>query len=423
VSSHPRAADGQASLEWLAIVALVATLLALGAAAAQAGFVGRQVTREMARALCRVGAGHCETDREPCVVAAARERTGMSISLAVVRFGGHQVGLFEQRSDGTVAVTVGDEIEGGVTAGVGARVGALGLSLGGTLGASVAAQLDHGRTWIVDSMAAAHDVVARYRAGRLDQHAGGTHRPAAPSADITYDGVQVLPSARVEADAKAVITLAQAGGGLSFDRRARQSLDRRTGHRTIYVQSHWSADGAAKVTGVLDTSGTAAPGGGERYAVELDAAGRPLDLQVIAAGEYAASADLPGIASEAEGLLEAPTAGTRLYEVTAHLDLTDPVNLAASRDVLRAIARGVASAPEATGALRRRIEQFGTVEARVLDQAGTSRDVGGELALGARVGFDYTHATAATRLLSAASRGLDGRWLPRRDCEAAATSA
>ncbi|MDX6715800.1 MAG: hypothetical protein QOH30_2358, partial [Baekduia sp.] len=50
---------GQASLEWLAVVALVATVLGLGAALAQAGYVGRRVTREMARAVCLVGAGDC----------------------------------------------------------------------------------------------------------------------------------------------------------------------------------------------------------------------------------------------------------------------------------------------------------------------------------------------------------------------------
>ena len=68
--SDPRAhrQRGQASVEWLAVVALVAVMLGLGAALAQAGYVGRRVTREMARAICLVGSGDCRRDQEPCVV-------------------------------------------------------------------------------------------------------------------------------------------------------------------------------------------------------------------------------------------------------------------------------------------------------------------------------------------------------------------
>jgi hypothetical protein len=410
-----RAADGQASVEWLAVVALVVALLAVGAAAARADFLGRRVTRELARALCRVGHGDCERDREPCVVSSAGRRTGMVVSLGFVRFGGRQVGLVEQRSDGSVAVTIGDETEGGLTAGVGGGLSVLGLKLGGTLGASVAAQLEHGRTWIVPSAAAAQDLIARQRDARLAHRPDGSPPATLPAPDIRYDGVQVTSTGGASADAGAVITLGHAGGALTFDRRARQSVDARTGHRTIYTEATWTGDVGAAVKGVLDVSRTLASSGGERYAVEFDAAGRPLDLQIVAAGTYGSSADLPGVVSDAEGLLEAPADGTRLYEVTAHLDLTDPVNLAAARDLLGDIAHRKAGAA-ASERLRRRIAQVGSIEARALAQTTSDHDVSGELAAVAKLGLEYRHDASATHLLTAISRGLDGQWLPREDC-------
>ena len=72
-----RATDGQASLEWLAVTALVAVLVGVGAALAKADQVGVRVTRELARALCLVRHGDCTRDRDPCVVSASDRREGM----------------------------------------------------------------------------------------------------------------------------------------------------------------------------------------------------------------------------------------------------------------------------------------------------------------------------------------------------------
>src|SRR3954449_13110518 len=102
MSPLTRASAGQASVEWLGLVALVATLFGLGAALAQAGFVGRHVTREMSRALCRVGHGDCERDGEPCVTRTEGGGGSIVLNLVVVRLGGGSEALLEQRSDGTV---------------------------------------------------------------------------------------------------------------------------------------------------------------------------------------------------------------------------------------------------------------------------------------------------------------------------------
>jgi hypothetical protein len=108
--------------------------------------------------------------------------------------------------------------------------------------------------------------------------------------------------------------------------------------------------------------------------------------------------------------------------VTAHLDLTDPANLAAARKLMHAITvrtPHVEGTPEPSQELRRRIDEQGDIEARVLDTVvdGIS-DHETEVASGEKLGYSLHAETVHTRLLAAASRGLDGNWITRDDCVA-----
>ncbi|MCW3001683.1 MAG: hypothetical protein JWQ20_981 [Conexibacter sp.] len=409
--SHPRATDeeeGQASLEWVAVVALVATLLGLGAALAQAGYVGRRVSREMARAICIVGAGDCRRDREPCVVGSRADGQSLAVDLGIVHLGEDGIALVEHRSDGTVAVTVhkGGALGLRAAAGLGGEVhlGGMDVEIGGEVEASLIAHLGRGRSWIVGSEA---------EAVHLLDHLGD-----APEPDVVYRDGAWLSSLGMSAAADApLIQLDAAHGGLTFDRRAGARTDRRTGHHTVYVQASWA--GEASVPGVLDVG---AGGTGETYAIELDAGGRPLDLQVIAAGRLAGSRDLPGVVQPVAGLLSGDPVGDRIYEVTAHLDLTDARNLAAARELLDAVARRHATA-RPSQELRRRIDERGTVEARVLAQQATADEHGASFTLGGVQVGGTAHVDRRTQqLVAATSRGLDGQWLPRTDCVARAVA-
>jgi hypothetical protein len=400
---------GQASLEWLAVVALVATLLGLGAALAQASFIGRRVTREMARAICLVGDGDCRRDQEPCVVGSDSDRRSWSASVAIVKVGSDRLALIEQRSDGTYAVTIEKARKGGLSSTIGKRVevhlGGVDISVGGDVTAALLARLGGGRTWIVGSAAEARALVAQGGGGR------------AP--DVVYDDGTWLGSAgaTLGLDGSAAGSLTVADAGVTFDQRWGTSTDRRTGHHTIYFDASWAAEGKA-LGGVL---GVARAGDAELYAVETDGAGRPLDLRVTAVGTYAGSRDLPSAVQPVAGLLAAaaPAAGTRRFEVTAHLDLTDPRNLAAARGLLAAMGRKEGRAAPAQE-LRRRIDQQGTIEARVLDEEVVAE---GDHALSlsegaATAGFETQGERRVRRLLAATSRGLDGQWLTRTDCVA-----
>jgi hypothetical protein len=397
---------GQASLEWVAVVALVATLLGgLGAGLAQAEFVGRRVTRAMARAICLVGAGDCRRDQEPCVVAARSGSGSLALSLAIVRLGEDRLGLVERRSDRTFAVTVQDGMTAGVAAAAGlsagVEAGGAGISVGGEVTASLLAHRGRGRTWLVGSAAEAARVLAAGGAGREPDVVSGSGAWAT--------SLGATAGASLEGTGAGVDL---AAAGLASDRAAGWSADRRTGHRTAYVQASWSGTATVGGAGVLGVGG-----GGELYAVEFDATGRPVDLRVVASGAYGGSRDLPAVTQPVAGLLAGAGAG-RAYEVTGHLDLTDPDSLAAARGLLAAIT-GRRAGTEAAATLRRRLDTRGTVEARVLATRTDGRGAGLHLTVaGLSVGARARVEVRTRRLLAATSRGLDGQWITRTDCVA-----
>jgi hypothetical protein len=240
-------------------------------------------------------------------------------------------------------------------------------------------------------------------------------RGSARPPDITYNNIATEATLGAFAGAHLGdddVTLA--AGDLRFDRSAGVSVDHVTGRRTIYVgaSSHASLDALG---GVL---GTSRDGGGETYAVELDAAGRPLDLRVTTTGRYTGSADLPAVVASVAGLFPPGTPDGRAFSVDAHLDLTDRDNLAAARDLLAAMRPHVGAPAAASRALRDRITAHGTIEARVLEQGRTASSHEISLPAGPSVSVDWSDDDVTTRLLAATSRGLDGQWITRTDCVA-----
>jgi hypothetical protein len=360
------------------------------------------VTREVARAICLVGDGDCRRDQEPCVNRSDGDRSTWSGAIALFRAGRDRLALVERRSDGTYVVTVARGLKAGVEASAGSRLSAhfagVDITAGGAITASLLARLEDGRTWVVGSAEEAAGVVER----------GGAARPP----DVTSEDRAWLSSVGATLGADALLHLDVAEASLTFDQHWGTSADHRTGWRTVYVEAGTSATASA-LGGVL---GISSGDGREVYAVELSATGRPLALRVTATGTFAGSRDLPPVVQPVAGLLATATTGDRRYEVTASLDLTEPRALTAASDLLTAIARKQGRATP-SAALRRLLDERGTVEARVLTSQASADATGLEAAVaGAALGLHHASEQRTQQLLAATSRGLDGQWITRTDC-------
>ena len=397
---RPPRDHGQASLEWLAIVALVCSLLALGAGLAQADAVGRRVTRQMARALCLVRDGDCRRDQEPCVLDSDALKRRTEVGVLVVRLKHNRYVLIEHRSDGTYAVTIDDGTALGLAAQIGleghVRAPGVDVSAGGEISASYLARLPNARTWFVRSDDEARAVI----------ETGGALRPP----DRTSDGFESLAEIGASVGADALRHLDVGSVELSFDTRVGTVTDHRTGRRRIYVTADDTTSAEALVLGSTETRDAR-----EVYSVETSPTGRPLALTVTSTGALGASRDLPAVVQPVVGRLT--STGADRYEVTAALDLTEPAALAAAADLLDAIAHRRARA-QPSAALRRLIETSGTVEARILSASDEElSNAGGKATVGlASLQLDHLEERHDEILLAAASRGLDGKWISREDC-------
>jgi hypothetical protein len=407
---------GQAGVDYVGVLLLVTVVLGAVALVADASGVPQAVDHQLLRALCIVRGGECEQDRAPCPVATDRRKDAMSARILVFRIGEDKTVVREERSDGTIAITVAYGQEAGLQAGegmhVGLSLGRAGLSLGGELTASAVASRERGYTWLLHGARAADALVARLRLSRreLDRRIAAGRMPA--------------PALRYGQSGLAVNGKLSRGGavggslGLSSQDVAGTRTDARTGRTTFYVQR--SADGSLSLTH-SGTGTTAARGDRERYAVTYDASGRPVDLMVMTTGNFRISLDLPNRLQPAAGLLSIPTSHGRTYVEETHLDLTDPESLRLAGAFLRQVRH---PAPAALGdavavavALRRRLDDVGVVHARTYD--ADERRYGADVSVGidgVQLGGAVSRTREDTHLVAATTRGLDGVWRVRGDC-------
>jgi hypothetical protein len=411
---------GQAGVDYVGVLLLVTVVLGAVAIVADGSALPGAVDRQLLRALCVVRGGDCEQDRAPCPVRSDRRDDTVSARILVFHVGGDKTLIREERSDGTVAVTVAYGEQAGLALTGGARLevafGRGGLGFGGELTAAAVALREHGYTWVLRDGRAADALIGRLGVGarRLDAMIARGRVPP-PSQRYKHGGF----GTRGQASAG---TAATASLGLSSQDVSGVRVDASTGRRTLYVQrtvegSLSLSNGAAGVTGGQMVR--------ERYAVTYDAAGRPVDLMLIATGIYRGSFDLPTRLQPIVGLLSAPTGHVRTYVEETHLDLTDPESLRAARAFLeqlrhpKAVHSGAAVAIAA--ALRRRLDAVGVVHARTYDADERRYGIEGAVGIeGVQLGASLSRTMLDAHLVAAATRGLDGVWRARRDCLARA---
>ena len=415
-----RRTDGQASLEYTALLALVAIVVAVGGGLGMAPSIVNAVGRQMRTALCRVGAGRCEAlERQACTVRSRSTDGAVTAKLAFLRVGRGYGLLRSERSDGTVELTLLEHLDVGAEAGLGAEghleVGGVHLGGGGLLQAEAVARLGGGRSWSVPDGRAADRLQRRLvevLAGRVGSSLPVVGPVAGILQHVTGRGAgRSLPEPDERTTtARATLELGAQGAGTSLSGEASLTLAvqrRRDGSSTRLLSVDGTLAGEL-MDGVAGRQGRRAVS----IAVVHDPGGRPVELTVTTTRSLSASAGLGKLPPELQGQ------GTRgeEAEVAATLDLTSPAERAAADTVLAALARrDPRAAAAAVGGLGRLLEDA-RVEIRRTRTDEAALGGGGEVAAGAKVGVDVRVTRGASRLRDAWSRPEGGVWERRVDC-------
>jgi hypothetical protein len=414
---------GQASIEYVVVVALVVAVSVVGATFAAPG-LANEVGRGFRRALCVVGGGDClATERRPCVTATEERDQTLTVHAAFVRIGRHAGILRQDLSDGTVLVTEIEDGSAGGQIGFGARgrleVAGVDLEGGGELHAAALARLGHSRTFHVRDRHAAGRLIDRLVHGSPNTLLLDLPRRLVNRALGRGDG---LPRAdritfTAGADAEAVAQLPGLANGAELNAALRASLggrlDRRTGRRTLFFDVGGEAAGTLRTAVAQGRLGGAGRLG---LAVTYDRGGRPLLL-------------IASVAGDAEGRLGAPHGlpararigggGARRVELDARLDLTVSDNADSLRRLLAALAPfdpRPAAAAAAARDIASRLARDGDLDARAYTTSSSTQAVGADAALGARLGGEIELMHGSSRLRSAWNRPAGGVWERRVDC-------
>src|SRR4051794_2403923 len=397
---------GQASVEYLGVVALVCAVLA-GAALTLPALarrdVGSAIAGSMRGALCVLGRGDCDIDARPCVVASDAVQDEASVDLLLVRLAGRAVALREDRSDGTVAVTYMRDGGGGLDLAVGGggrlRLGKRTLRMGAQAEATLLATIGSATTWILPGAGAAD----RLMDALVVHSAGGLARRIAHGGAADTSG---FPAPAWTSSRRGLAVSLGAGSGpaslsLGGDELYGVATERAMGRRTYAVRRRNDL-AAALTVGPRDAAGIAA-GADELYTVTVDRDGRPIDLGVLGGRELGAGAG--------------PAGGAMRRETEEHLDLTDPDNLAAARAFLSEVVAPhprLGRAVDVSGALRGRLDADGVVDERTYALSDSTTGLGAATGTGiGHAGADFDRHERRLRLIGARERGLDGLWHTR----------
>jgi hypothetical protein len=398
---------GQATLDYVALLAMGALLLAAAAAVAGAGAPGvaNGVLAQFRSALCVVSGTAClPAARRPCTVASTRDARHVAVSLALVRLDDDRIVLRERLSDGTIRLTVAQRGGAGVEvgAGGGARLELRGRSVGADREARAGVQgvLGGGEVFYAHGEPEADALLRAIRRPRL-----GGGGPRAREVFVE-GGVRGLAS----------VDLGGARAAGQLDGIADAMLAARRDRRNGELQISLGAGGAGAGLVAIAMGGNAGALDGQAVLVlMLDRRRRPVELALSASGSVAAGGLLPAALArpleQAAGRGTALNAAGRRWELGARVDLRDP-HVAAAWTAFR---REPAS-PAAIRGLGEQLRDRAVMDVRTYRLDSSSDGVAVAAALGLRVGGELEHTIDRSRLLAAATRPPFGMWEARGDC-------
>lgn len=399
---------GQATIDYLGIVAVLAVVLALAAGVASGGAPGvaNAVLGQVRRALCVVTGGWCGAERRlPCVLESERETRHIAVTILLFRLDGDRYVLRERMSDGTVRLTLAQRGGAGAELGVEARaqVTIKGRRVGfdDSLRGGVEGVLGHGEVYLARDDDEADEILRSLR--RRIPLIGGDGPD--PRERFVEGGVRGL----------ARLGIGGTAAGASLDALSEAILGGRRDERTGNVTITLNAGSAG--WGLLSAFLAGPAGSFDRqvaFSLTLDRDHRPIELGLTAIGSLAAGATLPiGIARRLHARADAAqmTMRGRRWELGARLDLRDPGVAAAWA--------GFRHDPADPGAIRALAAALRTrAHVDVRSYALSSESEGGAVGAGVvlRVGGELDRTIDRARLLAAASRPPGGLWEQRSDC-------
>jgi hypothetical protein len=386
---RPSSSSGQSSVEYIAVVTLVAIVFAIaGSFTLQGRAIAAATIAQMRRGLCIVEGHDCKDPHPPCPVASHGNSSEYHLDVAFVHLGYGKSAIVERNSNGEVFVTVADHFDAGATTGLGAGLkNGDKIALGGEARAEVLASFGRGKTYKVRSEQQADALLGAIRRGDDD---------SLPDPVTSYFDGSV--SGSIMGNLHGVLD-----GGESDTLGGR--YDKVTGNRTIYLKNTMSLS-----AGVSSDTGAGVSGEGSnemRLALTLDRHNKPIDLMAIGSGKLEASVDLPPLLQPVAGHL--PTGYGRAWEVEAHLDLTQP-----------GIAHEITSNLLHPQRLARMLIDKSSIQVRGYATNDDSDEMSGQVKAGLVIGAGRIKSTTSKRLIAAIEHTPDGFWVPRYDCLAAA---
>jgi hypothetical protein len=435
----PRPVAGQASAEYIALLAVVGVVLAGAAAVGSPPALAAKVAGAVRHGICLVAGGIC-TDREaraaglaPCLVHARADRERVGGRLLVVRLGRGDALLVERRSDGSAAVSFADGGSAGASVALGLRLPAgphVGIRGGGGL------QFGAGRTWEFARFADAARFVRRWAPHEsLGGETRALLRKACPFCAARRRAAMPAPDATfIEGGAYGEFAAALRGGGprgtglgAEEEGEAAAVMGRRLsrGGRVTWYD-RLDAETAGRLGAVLGA--VEAHQAGEA-ALEVSVQdGRPVELRLRAAArvhydvELGPAASVADVAARLRGAAGSGPGGSgRRVEAEVSLDLTDARNRRAVLGVVDVLRLRVAPRDwdDRVRALAARLDADGAVDVRMLRVGLEQRDLGAEAALGLGAGGSYRRTSEVRDLVRAWSLRAGGGLREREDCVSA----
>ena len=389
---HPHPAAGQGSLEYVGLLALVSTALAVaaGPAAGLAGVPGR-VAGIVRTGVCIAGGDVCRaTDAAaaglaPCTLSDRLRGGGLAVTVLSVKVGGEHEFLVARRSDGTVAVTKVARDDLAASGGLGFEAGPWRAGVEAQAGLRVAS----GVGWEFADAAAARRFLAEARDGLSPAVARWPVAWRSGEAGLATSGWAGLGVQSKGADGSAVETTA-----VGIELAAESAIGARIarGSTTFYLRAETTGP---RTTGVLAGLLDAGPGGPVVAEYTRDGGG-PRELAFRVSGRGARRGEA--------------------VETVARLDLRVEANRAVAERLLRHRAPWPPAVAADLRAAMLQAVRAGTVERSVYAVADGSRSFGLAGRLGAEVGLEADYAKVDRRLVSASAWTAGSQERAREDC-------